>query len=332
MATFRSLASRFSALFRRREFHHRVDEELEFHIGMQTEENIRQGMAPPEARAAARRKLGNTTQVCEEVHRMNTIAFLEETARNVRFSLRTFRRNPGFALTAVLVLALGLGSSTAMFSALDRILFRPLPYADADRLVNLGWTLSAALTGPGQTQTILASRGYRERWKPAPEPFTAVTTVTKPWASATTCDVTEQRPSVCVCPTVESNFLQTLGVRPALGRDFTPEDDARGAPPVAIISHDVWTRRFGADPGAIGRTIEVNGSPIPVIGVLPAGFAIPAAEADILRPQQLYPLSTGNQGGFLMAFGRLKPGVTPEQAKTAVAPIIMEQRQGLARV
>jgi hypothetical protein len=156
---------------------------------------------------------------------MNTIEFLDETARNFRLSLRMLRRNPGFALTAVLVLALGLGASTAMFSALDRILFRPLPYADADRLVNLGWTLSAALTGPGQTQTVLASRGYRERWKPAPEPFTAVTTVFNATGVGSTCDVTEQPAERLVCPTVESNFLETLGVRPALGRDFTAEDD-----------------------------------------------------------------------------------------------------------
>jgi hypothetical protein len=178
MAAFRSLTSRLSALLRRREWDQRVDEELEFHLRMQTEENIRRGMAPADARAA-RRKIGNTTQLCEEVHHMNTIAFLEETARNVRLSIRALRRSPGFALAAVLVLALGLGASTAMFSALDRILFRPLPYADADRLVNLGWTLSATLTGPGQTQTVLASRGYRERWKPAPEPFTAVTPVAR---------------------------------------------------------------------------------------------------------------------------------------------------------
>src|SRR5207237_5085993 len=127
-----------AALRHRRPLMNRVTEQLEFHIRMQAEENIRRGMAPLDAWAAARRNLGNTTQVCEEVHRMNTILFLEETAHNVRLSLRTLRRNPGFALTAVLVLALGLGASTAMFSALDRILFRPLPYGDADRLVNVG--------------------------------------------------------------------------------------------------------------------------------------------------------------------------------------------------
>src|SRR5262249_14968406 len=147
MATFHSFASRLSALFRRRQWRERVDEELEFHIGMETEQNIRHGMAPRDARAAALPKLGHTTPVSDEVHHMTTLLFLDETARTVRLSLRTLRMNPGFALTAVLVLALGLGSSTAMFSALDRILFRPLPYADEGRLVNLGWTIRGLASG-----------------------------------------------------------------------------------------------------------------------------------------------------------------------------------------
>src|SRR5262245_3327054 len=189
MVTFRSLVAKLSAFFRRREWNERVDDELQFHIDMEIEENIRQGMAPRDARAAAHRKIGNRTQVREEVHRMNTILFLEETVRNVRLSLRTLRRNPGFALTAVLVLALGLGASTAMFSALDRILFRPLPYGDAGRLVNI--------------HVMLHSPEYRELWKPAPEPFTAVTTT----AGTDTCDVTEQQPERLQCAAVESNFL-----------------------------------------------------------------------------------------------------------------------------
>ena len=329
---------KISALFRQRQIDQRVDEEFEFHLRMQTEENIRQGMNPSEARAAARRKLGNRTQVSEEVYRMNTIAFLDEAVQNVRFSLRTMRRNPGFALTAMLVLALGLGASTAMFSALDRILFRPLPYGDAGRLVNLGWTIQN-FGAPGQNQLTLIGRGYQQSWKPAPEPFTAVTTV---MSTIDTCDVTEQPPERQRCAKVENNFLQTMGVRPALGRDFTPEDDARGAPPVAIISHDVWKRRFGGDPGAIGRTIELNGKPVPVIGVLPVGFAVPAVEAEILRPQQIYPLPPDTVapdgqrsmsiGGFLTAFGRLKPGVTPEQAQAAVGTVIEANAEGLPRL
>jgi putative ABC transport system permease protein len=317
MAQFRF--SKFLALFRRREWDQRIDEEVQFHLDMQAEENIRRGMSSRDARAAARRKIGNTTQVIEEAHRMNTISFLEEALDNVRYSLRTFRQNPGFALTAVLVLALGLGASTAMFSALDRILFRPLPYADADRLVNLGWTMAFG-AAPGQTRTVLASRGYRERWQPAPEPFTAVTTMV---SNIDTCDVTEQQPERLRCVKVESNFLQTLGVRPAVGRDFTAEDDARGTQPVAIISHEVWTRRFRADSNAIGKTIELNGKPIPVVGVLSAAFVMPGGEADLLLPEQIYPHAPG-VGYVFTAFGRLKPGASPKQAEAAVAPLLTD--------
>ena len=118
-------------------------------------------------------------------------------------------------------------------------------------------------------------------------------------------------------------------LRPA-GRDFTPEDDTRGAPPVAIISHDVRTRRFGADPGAIGRTINLNGKSIPVIGVLPPGFAMPTGQAEILQPQQIYPLDPKAQMmSSLTAFGRLKPDVTPEQAQAAIAPIIEAEAKEL---
>jgi predicted permease len=315
MATLRSLAAGFFGLLRRREWDDRVDEELAFHIGMETEENIRRGMAPPEARAAAHRKLGNTTQVCEDVHHMNTILFFEETARNVRLSLRTLRMNPGFALTAVLVLALGLGSSTAMFSALDRILFRPLPYGDADRLMIVGMSLPA-LERPSQSEIHIHSAVYQKTWKPAPEPFTAVTTLQ---SDGDICDVTEQQPERLLCATVESNFLQTLGVRVSQGRDFTPEDDVHGASLVAIISHDLWTRRFGADPAAVPRTMSLDGVSVSVIGVLPAGFAVPRGEADILRPEQFDPRDLRS---ILTAFGRLKPGIRPEQAEAAIASIV----------
>ena len=168
MPRFPSMVTKVFELLRRRAWSQRVDDELEFHLAMETEENIRRGMDPRKARTAARRKVGNKTQVCEEVHSMNTISFLDEFAQNVRFSFRTLRRNPGFALTAILVLALGRGTSTAMFSALDRILFRPLPYAEADRLVNFGMTMPSFGGNPDDTDLILIGARYQELWKPAP--------------------------------------------------------------------------------------------------------------------------------------------------------------------
>jgi predicted permease len=333
MVTFRFLASRFFALFRRPELHARVDEELEFHIGMETEENIRRGMAPPDARTAARRTVGNTTQVREDVHRMNTIAFLEETARNFRLSLRTLRRNPGFALTAVLVLALGLGSSTAMFSALDRILFRALPYPDGDRLVQIGMTVPdfGSSANGGRGDVIFTDHAYRAHWMSPPEPFLSTTIVSR----TPDCDITEeQRPERVKCAYVSDNFLETFKMRVALGRDFTAEDDVRGAPPVAIISHELWLRRFGGDPNAVGRTLNIGGVPVPVIGVMPPHFETPRGEAaDIWQPSRIFPIPPefADRSSFITVFGRLKPGVTPQQAETAVAPLIEEAAKLLRR-
>jgi predicted permease len=330
MATFRSLASRFFALFRRRELGNRVDEELQFHIGMETEENIRWGMTPRDARAAAHRKLGNTTQVYEDVHRMNTIAFLDETARNVQVSLRTFRRNPAFALTAVLVLALGLGASTAMFSALDRILFRPLPYPHGDRLVQIGMTVPDFGSG-GRGDVIFTDHAYLAHWMSPPEPFASVTIVSR----TPECDITEeQRPERVRCAYVSDNFLETFGMRVALGRDFTAQDDVRGAPPFAIISHELWLRRFGGDPNAVGRTLNIAGRLVPIVGVMQPGFETPRGEsADIWLPSQIFPIPPefATVSSFITVFGRLKPGVTPQQAEAAVAPLIEEDAKLLRR-
>src|SRR5262249_4101742 len=133
MAQFRSLASRFSALFRRRELGQRIDEEIQFHLQMQTEENIRRGMDLQDAQAAARCKVGNIPYVTEGVYSINTLLFLEEIARNVRFSLRALRRGPGFAAAAILTLAIGIGANIAVFSVVDGVLLKPLPYPEAGR-------------------------------------------------------------------------------------------------------------------------------------------------------------------------------------------------------
>jgi putative ABC transport system permease protein len=293
--------------FRRRPSDDEMREELEAHVAMRAEHDRVDS-------AAARRRLGNLLHTRESMRRVWIAEWWDALRQDAHFTWRSWRRRPSFALGAVLVLALGLGASTAMFSAVDRILFRPLPYGHADRLVNVGMAFPG-VERPDQSQVLLHGGEYLERWKPAPAPFTTVTTTAD---AGQTCDVTEQPPERLLCADVESNLLQTLGVRVAVGRDLTPDDDVRGAPPVAIISDAVWRRRFGADPGVIGGTIDLNGKRTRVIGVLPAGFAVPGGKADILLPQQLSP----SDGRLLAAFGRLKPGVTPEQAEAAIASII----------
>ena len=304
---------------RRRPSDDEMREEIEAHVALRAAHD---GVDE----ATARRRLGNVLQTREAVRRVWIATWWDVLRQDAWSTWRSWRRHPGFALGTVLVLALGLGASTAMFSALDRILFRPLPYGDAERLVNFGMTLPGT-ERPDQPNVLLSSHDYPERWKPVPAPFAAVTTTS---GVENTCDVTDRQPERLLCADVESNFLQTLGVRVAVGRDFTPEDDVRGAPPVAIISHHIWTRRFGEDPGAVGNTLDLNGKRIPIVGVLPAGFAVPRSRADILRPQQLYPLDLSN-GALLGAFGRLKPGVTPQQAEAAIAPIIEATAKGTGR-
>jgi predicted permease len=294
--------------FRRRPPDDEMREELEAHVAMRAEHD---GVND----AAARRRLGNMLQTREAMRRIWVAEWWDTLRQDATFTVRSWRRQPGFALGAVLVLALGLGAATAMFSALDRILFRPLPYGDADRLVSVGRGYSE-LERPDQSRILIPSSEYRERWTRTPAPFTAVTTTSD---VGTPCDVTDQHPERLLCASVESNFLRTLGVRVALGRDFTRGDDVRHAAPVAIISHDVWTSRFGADPGAVGRTFDLDGRRTAVIGVLPAGFVVPGGQSDILRPEQQL---DGFDAALLAAFARLKPGVTPKQAEAAIAPIV----------
>jgi predicted permease len=294
--------------FRRRPSDDEIREELEAHVAMRSEhDRVNE--------SAARRRLGNMLQTREAMRRVWIAQWWDALRQDAWFTWRSWRRQPGFALGAVLVLALGLGASTAMFSALDRILFRPLSYGDADRLFNVGRGYSG-VERPDENRVLIPAAEYRERWKPAPSVFSAVTTTSE---AGNPCDVNDQHPERLLCAAVESNFLRTLGVPVALGRDFTREDDVRNAAPVAIISHDVWTRRFGADPDAMSRTIDLDGKRTAVIGVLPAGFVVPGGQSDILRPEQQI---DGFDGALLAVFARLKPGVTPKQAEAAIAPII----------
>jgi putative ABC transport system permease protein len=295
--------------FRRRPSDDEMQEELEAHVALRAEHDRVD-------KATARRRLGNMLQTRESMRRIWIAEWWDALRQDAHFTWRSWWRQPGFALAAIMVLALGMGASTALFAALDRVLFRPLPYADPDRLVSVG----LVMPGPFSSTEVMLDKTYAQLWRTTPAPFESVT-IMDTW----TCDIAEAQPDGVRCGTVEHNFLRVLGVRVALGRDFAPEDDVRGAPRVALISHDLWVRRYGADPGVVGRrlNLESSASPvgqIPVIGVLPPGFEMPVEAADILLPLQLRPLtSDAPLGTLLMAFARLKPDITPERAQTMLA-------------
>jgi predicted permease len=301
-----------SPWFRRRPSDDEMREELEAHVAMRAEHD---GVDDP----AARRRLGNTLQTREAMRRVWIASWWDALRQDAWFTWRSWRRQPGFALGAILVLALGLGASTALFAALDRVLFRPLPYADPDRLVSVG-KINVPLAYEGQVETV-NDEFYVREWETPPAPFQSVTTILGGGGS---CQIAEERPEDLRCLRVEHNMLRLLGVRVAVGRDFAPEDDLRGAAPVALISHALWVRRFGADPRVVNRTLslERGGSPLEasslparIVGVLPPGFEAPLDAADILLPAQMRPVdTTDRQIMSYTVLARLRADATPERA------------------
>jgi predicted permease len=318
MAQFRSLASKFFALLRRREMGQRLDEELQFHIQMQTEENVRSGMNLPDARAAARCKVGNITHVTEEVYRMNTLSFLEEIARNVRFSLRTLRRSPGFAVAAILTLAIGIGANTAVFSIVDAILLKPLPYWEADRLISVQHTAPGAPGLMSASGDLRLSASMFFTYAENNRSFEAIGA----WTAAAATVTGQGEPEEVRTIIVTKGVLESLGVKPAAGRWLAEADQTPGAARVAMLSYGYWQRRFGGDQAVIGKSLTVNAQPAQIVGVMPAGFGVVDTEGELILPFQFNRGQLSLPGFYLRSVARLKPGVTLEAAGADIARMV----------
>jgi predicted permease len=232
--------------------------------------------------------------------------------QDLRVALRGFRRAPGFAITAVLAIAIGVGAATAVFSVVDRILFRPLPYPHDEQLVSLGFT------APIEQQEFMLGSDYYE-WRDEHGAFQSMTS----WSGIVDCDLGGERPERISCARVEANFLHVLGVRPVVGRNFKNDEDLPNGPRAALLTYNLWRARFSADSHIVGRHVRVDGELRTIVGVLPQSFELPTLnKADMLIPQALNPAGQHrpNTGAVLRAFGRLKPGVTIQQAEAALAP------------
>jgi len=287
--------------FHREEADREQREELELYVDLTTQEYIERGMEPAAAQAAARRKLGNAASIAEEVYRMNTLTFIEGAFQDVRHALRMFRNHPGFSAAALLSLAIGIGANTAIFSVVNSVLIRPLPYPDPDALVSVANNL-----------TIQGQRFENEQLDPAMHraykddvlSFERVGVWTSGAATVTGIGDPEQ----IVTVTATEGVLPILGVPPSLGRWFSVEDDTPGSSETAILSHGYWQRKFGGDPGVLGRTILVDFVPRQVIGVMPRDFRFLDRSPDVFLPQRLSgrPLNEFSHHGI----AKLKPNVT----------------------
>jgi putative ABC transport system permease protein len=290
-----------------------LDEELAFHVERATEARVAAGMTAAEARRQALVEFGGMGRAREQCYEQRPGWWMDTVMQDGRYALRGFRRNPVFTVTVIATLALGIGATTAVFSVVDRILFRSLPYAHDDRLVSVG------LVAPIIPQEFMLGGSYYD-WRDNQKAFAAFTSET----GVNACDLTERNPARLSCASVEQNFLPTLGISPVLGRNFLPEEDRPKGPKVALISYGLWLTHYGLDPGIVNKLIDVDGNQVRVIGVLPKDFQMPALEpADIVVPQALDEAAQrkADPGRVMYAFARLKPGLTIEQAEAALQPV-----------
>jgi predicted permease len=302
--------------FRRRRWDEERAQELSTYLEIETAENIGRGMSPEDAAAAAHRKLGSTTQVREEIYRMNSLGFIETLWQDLRYGARMLLRNPGFTLVAVVTLALGIGANTAIFSMVDWLVFQKLPVPDPKTLTYLGFVQG----GPLHNDVQFSFPEYQEISQECGSEFNDMAAAAFGGASGAQSSpdgLTYQGKTLPVQTYfVTGNFFSLLGLKPALGRYFADkEGSAAGADPVAVVSWEYWQSRFQGDNAIIGKNVAINGHDVTIVGVGPKDFFGPTPlllVIDAGTPSDFLAKADGRQ---LNIFARLKPGVAPERVK-----------------
>jgi predicted permease len=281
-------------------------EEMEFHIGSMTQDLIAEGMPETEARAASRRKFGNMTQQSEEVRSTWIARWMSDLAQDLRYSFRGMRRDAGFTTFAILIGGLGIGASSTVFSVVNALLLRPLPFRDPGRLVWISNVDNGAAT---QTE-------YYVDLREANQSFSDLAGWNAYYQAGNQELTGNGEPERLTSVAVTGNFFTLLGVQPVIGRSFIAEEcqGRYSAPPALLLSHRLWSRRFASDPSVVGRKLVLNNHPVTVVGVLPtsfdfAGVFAPGTPIDIVTPWPLMD-KTKPRGNTMKVLGRLKPGVT----------------------
>jgi putative ABC transport system permease protein len=315
------IAHRIGTLFRRHETGARLQEEMEFHLDRQIAENIAAGMTPADARFAALRAFGNPALLREHTRTTWGWNHLEALVRDLRYSMRTLVRTPGFTVIAILVMALGIGANVALFTVVRGVLLRPLPFKDASRLVMLYQGGLKSQDGEAYNYSVVAAGIYSE-WKKHNHSFDAMSLMQE--GEFALSGSGSQLPERVAGAEGSWDLFSTLGVRPALGRDFTAADDTRAANPTVILSWSLYKRRFGSDPGILNQTVNIDGRAYSVIGVMPPWFAFPESNTQLWTPaynRKPDKVMAAYDKNMFRVVGRLKPGVTEPQARADLAVI-----------
>ena len=311
----------FWDLFRRRRREEELDEEVQAHLQMAVQERMEQGETAEQARTSAVREFGNVTLVKEVTRDMWGFRWLQTLRQDLRYGLRQLKRNPGFAAVAVITLALGVGANTAIFSIVNAVFLRPLPFPHADRIYIVD-RVDNHVGGSSISFPIFLA------WQKREERFFDRFALLAWWGDATLtgAGASERVPLTGA----STDLFSVLGVHPEIGRDFLPDEGRPGGPNVVILSHGLWRSRFGADRNILGRTIAIDGEPHAIVGVLPRDFQVPIPgmrDAELWLPVRV-PLTSDNAAnGALLCLGLLKRNVTPAQAEAALTPALSDLRR-----
>jgi len=299
--------------FRRRELDTQLDTELRFHIDKLTNDNIAAGMAPEEARRRAILEFGGQEQVKEDLRDVYRIRLLDSTVANLKSAFRFIRKSPTFSVTVIVTLALAIGANSAVFSAIDAILLKPLPFPDADQLMRID-QYNPKTSSPLH----LVAPVRLEDWNRLNSTFQALTGYYWENVSESTGPLPERMTRAWVSP----RFFQVWAVAPALGREFTPDEETLNGPGAVLISDRFWRRRFNADSSVVGKNLRLDGHLTPIVGVMPPSFLFPNREADLWCPIPAG-LSYGppRENNWFVVIGRLKPGVTVAQARANLGTV-----------
>jgi predicted permease len=313
MLAIRIAIARLRALFRRDATSDEIREELQFHLQMRTDEYARHGMDARTARLAAVRRFGNPAVIQDCGYDVRGGGVMETMLQDVKYALRQLGRQPSFSLVAGLTLALGIGVSTALFSVIDAALLRPLPYPNPEELVTID---------------VEEPRDGKEplRYAPSMADVRTWRTLTEVVSHAGMGRVrgfvplivdTESAQRLVVAEASE-DFLETYGISPIHGRGIHIDDTRPGAPRIALLGHAYWQREFGSDPKVLGRDIRIQDEPVTIVGVLPAGFY---RETAVWRARQFQGVMLDRRGSGTPVIARLRPGVTLDQARTALGAV-----------
>jgi predicted permease len=310
----RTLWFRLQPFLRRRRIEAELDDEIRTHLEMAEEAHVATGLSREKARLAARREFGGVDQVKEAYRDERGVPWIESILQDVRTAVRSLRRTPGFVALTLVTLALGISLNTTAFSFLDAILLEPLPFPGLDRLVQIYRTAPGQLFGPNSPGDLFELKEQKGM-------FSGLAIVDFPTYSLAVSGQPAERVSAFA---VSGDFFTILGVPPLLGRVFGPPEDAVGHDAVIVLSYEYWRRRFALDPGVIGRTLRMNGTPVTVIGVMPRSFRFPRlfGSRDIWKPLAMdSTLAAKRDGRWLSAIAQLKAGESLAEAQAKMTAI-----------